>query len=75
MSEPIVYQVRSVDAHGSQNVIHAYQTDDEAKNAIAMMRARTGKRYIVVPVENQPNQFWGINVTPVVEPVKIPKKR
>ena len=64
MNEVIVYQVRSVDAYGKQNVIHAYETEEEAATAIAMMRSRTGKRYISVPVPNQPDQHWGINFPP-----------
>ena len=62
MSTPdLVYQVRSVTPSGAQTVIHAYETEDDAKQAIAVMKARTRKRYTYVQVENDPNQFWGIN--------------
>lgn len=64
MSEVIVYQVRSVDSQGNENVIHAYETADDAKAAIEMMRKRVPKRYIVVPVPNQPDAYWGINFRP-----------
>jgi hypothetical protein len=61
MSEVIVYQVRSVDAHGNTRTIHAYETEQKAKDAIATMKSSTGRRYIYVPVPNDPNQYWGIN--------------
>jgi len=72
MSEMIVYQVRSIDAFGNAKVVHAYATQDEANDAIATMRSRTGKRYTSVPVPNQPDQYWGINIRPTPLP---PKKK
>lgn len=59
--EVIVHQVRSIASNGSQAVVHAYETAEEAKAAIAEMRQRTGKRYTVVQVPNQPAAYWGIN--------------
>ena len=73
MNEVTVYQVRSVDAYGKQNVVHAYETEEEAQNALTMMKGRTGKRYVIVPVANQPDQHWGINFPP--EPQKPVKSR
>lgn len=70
MSEVIVYQVRSVDALGKQNVVHAYETEQDAQNAINMMK-RPGKRYIYVAVPNNPNEHWGINFP--VAPAPAPK--
>jgi len=64
MNEVIVYQVRSVDAEGNENVIHSYETEADAKAAIATMRRRVPRRYIVVPVPNQPDAYWGINFRP-----------
>jgi hypothetical protein len=64
MNEAIVYQVRSVDAFGKQNVVHSYETEEAAKVAIKMMQKRTRKRYVVHPVKNRPAEHWGINFPP-----------
>ena len=66
----IVYQVRSVDAWGRQNVVHAYETEAAAKTAIKFMYRRTRKRYVIHAVKNRPNQHWGINFpeTPAPKP-------
>ena len=61
MSDVIVYQVRSIDAHGNMRIVHAYETDEAAQNAIETMRKRAPGRYAVYPVVNQPDQYWGIN--------------
>jgi hypothetical protein len=62
MSEqPIVYQVRALDARGNPRIVHAYETDAQAREAIAVMKQRSGARYIVVPVQNKPDEYWGIN--------------
>lgn len=61
MSQPTVYQVRSVDAVGNQNIVHAYESEDAAWEAIEMMKKRTRNRYVIVPVPNNPNEHWGIN--------------
>lgn len=74
MSEVIVYQVRTVDAEGNQNVIHAYETDEMARAAVETMRKRRPGRYIIVPVPNQPNEHWGINFRPAPEPTKPVRK-
>jgi hypothetical protein len=61
-TEVIVYQVRAVDGFGNSRIVHAYESEQAAKDAIAMMRSRrSGLRYIYVPVPNNPNEFWGIN--------------
>jgi hypothetical protein len=60
-TEVIVYQVRSIDAHGNERIVHAYETEDQAKKAIEMMKNKTRQRYVFVPVPNQPNEYWGIN--------------
>ena len=61
----LVYQVRSVDAFENVRIIHAYETAEDAQTAISMMKSKTRLRYISVPVENQPDQFWGIdNIIP-----------
>jgi hypothetical protein len=64
MSEPIVYQVRALDARGNPRIVHAYVTEQAAKDAIATMKSRSHARYIIVPIENQPNEHWGINFPP-----------
>jgi hypothetical protein len=61
MPEPIVYQVRALDARGNPRIVHAYATEDEAKEAIVTMKKRVNARYVIVQTENQPNQYWGIN--------------
>jgi hypothetical protein len=63
MSNPIVYQVRAVEG-ANERVVHAYETPQAAQEAIKMMQSKTGKWYKVVPVENDPSQFWGINFPP-----------
>jgi hypothetical protein len=57
----MVWQVRSVDAYGKQNVIHAYETEAAAQIAIKMMHRRTRKRYVIHYVKNRPAEHWGIN--------------
>ena len=57
----IVYQVRVIDARGNIRIIHAYETEEAAKAAIATMRSRSQGRYEFVAVPNQPNSYWGIN--------------
>lgn len=74
MSEVIVYQVRTVDSEGNQNVVHAYETEEIAKAAIETMRRRKPSRYVVVPVENQPDAYWGINFRPAPEAPKPVRK-
>jgi hypothetical protein len=61
MSEVIVYQVRSLDIRGNPRIVHAYETEDAARKAIEIMRTRSNSRYIIVPVENRPDEHWGIN--------------
>ena len=74
MNETIVYQVRSIDIYSNETVIHAYSTEAEAQAAIDTMRKRTGKRYMYVPVPNQPDQYWGINFPePIAPPAPILK--
>jgi hypothetical protein len=68
MSDVIVYQVRSVDAFGNQAIIHAYESEEEAQAAMTMMKKRTSKRYVCVPVNNIPDQHWGINFPPEIQP-------
>ena len=68
MSEEIVYQVRATDGRGSVRIVHAYESEAAAKQAIADMKARSGARYSYVPVVNQPNEYWGINPVP---PAKV----
>jgi putative exporter of polyketide antibiotics len=75
MNETIVYQVRSIDIYNNQTVVHAYETEAEAQAAIATMRKRTGKRYMYVPVPNQPDQYWGINFPEPVQPPPMMKKK
>lgn len=81
MSDVIVYQVRSVDAYGRQNVIHAYESEAAAKTAIKMMQSKTRKRYVIHAVKNRPNEHWGINFRegvpnkPVVKPVVKPQRK
>lgn len=59
--EVLVFQVRQVNAHGDQRIIHAYETEEQAKDAIAMMKLATKQRYIYIKVPNDPAQYWGIN--------------
>ena len=61
MSQKTVFQVRTADNRGNVRVVHAYETEEDAKKAIEVMKARSGKRYHIVPVPNDPNQYWGIN--------------
>jgi len=57
----IVYQVRSLDVMGNVTIVHAYETEDAAKEAIKVMKGKGSRRYTYVAVPNQPNQHWGIN--------------
>ena len=66
MSEPIVYQVRAIDAWGNKRIVHAYETEDAAKAAIQTMRRRAPARYDIKAVPNQPDQYWGINFPPPI---------
>ena len=61
MKEVMVYQVRTTDAHGNVRIIHAYETEVEADEAIKLMRSKTGRRYTQVLVPNRPDEHWGIN--------------
>lgn len=63
MDAVTVYQVRALEG-GSERVVHAFETPQAAQEAIRVMKAKTGKLYKVVPVANDPNQFWGINFPP-----------
>ena len=51
MNENYQYQVRAIDIHGNIRIINNYDTEDEAKAAIATMKRRSSTRYdyIVVP--------------------------
>lgn len=61
MAEPIVYQVRAVDRKTQrERIVHAYPTPGDAEEAIKTMGKTTGNRYKVLPVPNDPNQYWGI---------------
>jgi hypothetical protein len=51
-----------MDSFGNVRIIHAYATADDAQKAIGVMRQRSPGRYVVVAVENQPAEHWGINV-------------
>jgi len=62
----IVYQVRAVDAFGNQRVVHAYLTEQQAKDAAVMMKKGTHKRYIYVPVPNNPKEHWGLDIPDTV---------
>lgn len=59
--EVIVYQVRAVDAHGNERIVHAYESEDQAKAAITFMKSKTRSRYTYVAVPNRPEEHWGIN--------------
>jgi hypothetical protein len=77
MSDVIVYQVRVIDAHGNMRIVHAYETDAAAQSAIETMRKRAPGRYAVFPVNNQSDQYWGINFTapkPAVPIIAKPPK-
>lgn len=58
MSEPIVYQVRVKDGRGNVRIVHAYESEDAAKQAIETMKRHSGARYSYVAVPNDPSQYW-----------------
>lgn len=61
MPEPTVYQVRAIDRRTRrERIVHAYETPELADSAKRTMGATTRNSYIVVPVENDPAQYWGI---------------
>jgi type IV secretory pathway VirD2 relaxase len=68
MSEVTVYQVRAIDSSGNKRIVHAYETEEAAKNAIMTMRKRSGCRYDYVAVPNQPATHWGINFPDLKRP-------
>jgi hypothetical protein len=76
MSDVIVYQVRVIDANNNVRIVHAYETEDAAKAAIATMRRRAPARYTYSPVTNQPDAYWGINFPPPMpeKPLKAGKR-
>ena len=46
----IVYQVRAIDIRGNKRIIHTYETEDDAKSAIATMKRRSPARYDYVAI-------------------------
>lgn len=68
MSEVTVYQVRSIDTRGNKRVVHSYETEEAAKNAIMTMKKRSGCFYDFVAVPNQPATHWGINFPDLTRP-------
>lgn len=61
MPKETVYQVRAVDRRTQrERIVHAYPTPQSADRAITDMQKTTRNRYIVVPVENDPTQHWGV---------------
>jgi hypothetical protein len=73
-----VFQVRSLDSHNNQKIVHAYETQELASNAVKMMKKGTRKRYIVVEVPNNLNAHWGVKTSilpekPPVKKLNIPK--
>jgi len=74
VSHPTVYQVRSVDAYGHQRIVHAYETSEQAQNAIDMMvksNKRIHRHYIISPVTNHPACHWAVHFPP--KPIAAPK--
>jgi hypothetical protein len=56
-----VYQVQAIDVRGNIRIVHAYETKQLATEAVTTMKAFSRIRYAIVPVENDPTQYWGIN--------------
>lgn len=56
-----VYQVRAIDVYGNKRIVHSYETEDGARNAIEIMKKKTKMRYDIVTITNQPHMHWGIN--------------
>jgi hypothetical protein len=60
-----VYQVRAIDVRGVVRIVHAYETQELAEAAVDMMKEFNRIRYTIVPVPNDPTQFWGVDDLPI----------
>jgi hypothetical protein len=61
MDENLCFQIRARDHFGNERVVHGYQSEEQAKQAIQMMKPKTRLRYIIVPVKDQPDQHWSMS--------------